>query len=106
MRKFSRKFFLAVAVSLSLCFSAFGETMQTNIKPLTAFYVSPSILVEVVEAAVDGDFFPAFQAGAIGASLGIPYNETVEITDSVGLVVEVKIKGKAGCWYTMRGWLR
>jgi len=106
MRKFSRKFFLAVAVSLLLCFSAFGETMQTNIKPLTAFYVSPAILIEVLEATMEGDLGPAFQAGVIGAFTGIPYNETVEITDSVGLVVEVKIKGKAGYWYTMRGWLR
>ena len=106
MRKFSRKFFLAMAVSLLLCFSAFGETMRSNVKAVTPAYVSPAILIEVLEATMEGDLGPAFQAGVIGAFAGIPYNETVEITDSSGLIVEIRIRGKAGSWYTMRGWLR
>jgi len=101
-----KRLLLAVAVSLVLCVSAFGETMRSNIKSGTAVYVSPAILMEVVEAAIEGNLFPAFQAGAIGASTVVPYNETVEVTDRAGLIVEVKVKGKVGSWYTMGGWLR
>ena len=95
-----------MAFSLLLVVSAFGETMRANIKTGTAAYVSPQILMEVVKAAAEGNFAPALQATAVSASINIPYNTEVEIIDREEVIVELRVKGKVGSYYTLIGWLR